>query len=124
MGLTQTTHHALYPRRSQEDKGAPEVDERIRSRCQVRRLHNIEVTWLTSRSISQYERKLEAWRKEGDQGVRIKRTAKDSRKVNRCIEERVREGKESVVVIDGVVQSKEKTVQELARPQYRDYRGG
>jgi hypothetical protein len=67
---------------------------------------------------------LEAWRKEGDQGVRIKRTAKDSRKVNRCIEERVREGKESVVVIDGVVQSKEKTVQELARPQYRDYRGG
>jgi hypothetical protein len=81
------------------------------------------VIWLTSRSISQYERKLEEWRKQGEQGIRIKRTAKERRKVNRCIEERVRQGIESVVVIDGVVESKEKTTQELARPQYREYRG-
>jgi hypothetical protein len=81
------------------------------------------VIWLTSRSISQYEHKLEEWRKQGEQGIRIKRTAKERRKVNRCIEERVRQGIESVVVIDGVVESKEKTTQELARPQYREYRG-
>jgi hypothetical protein len=81
------------------------------------------VIWLTSRSISQYERKLEEWRKQGEQGIRIKRTAKKRRKVNRCIEERVRQGIESVVVIDGVVESKEKTTQELARPQYREYKG-
>jgi hypothetical protein len=81
------------------------------------------VIWLTSRSISQYERKLEEWRKQGEQGIRIKRTAKERRKVNRCIEERVRQGIESVVVIDGVVESKEKTTQELARPQYREYKG-
>jgi hypothetical protein len=73
--------------------------------------------------MSQYERKLEEWRKQGEQGIRIKRTAKERRKVNRCIEERVGQGIESVVVIDGVVESKEKTTQELARPQYREYRG-
>jgi DNA polymerase IIIc chi subunit len=59
----------------------------------------------------------------GDLGVRIKLTAKERRKVNRCIEERACKGKESIVVLDGVVQSKQKTDRELARTQYREYRG-
>jgi hypothetical protein len=69
------------------------------------------------KSISQYGSKLRSW------GIRKKSTAKDHRKINRCIAERAQKGKKSMVLIDGVVQAKEKEDREFARTQYREYGG-
>ncbi|KAI4958948.1 hypothetical protein J4E86_002668 [Alternaria arbusti] len=68
-------------------------------------------------SESQYERQLKIW------GIRKNRTRDEWRLINRVVEERRRQGKDSAVLINGVEQSKEKLDREFARSGYRDYGG-
>ncbi|KAI4917734.1 hypothetical protein J4E85_009826 [Alternaria conjuncta] len=68
-------------------------------------------------SESQYERQLKTW------GIRKNRTRDEWHLINRVVEERRRQGKESIVLINGVEQSKEKLDREFARSGYREHGG-
>ncbi|KAF1828055.1 hypothetical protein BDW02DRAFT_603829 [Decorospora gaudefroyi] len=90
------------------------VKEQKRKLQDVRKImqsHGLDAT------ISQYERKLKDW------GLRKNLTVKAWRKIFSHWEERIRQGKSSLVLIDGVAQSKEKIERELARTRNREYEG-
>jgi hypothetical protein len=55
--------------------------------------------------------------------MRKNRTKKEWRQINRVVEERSRQGKDSTVFIEGVELPKEKLCREIARTQNRQYEG-
>jgi hypothetical protein len=64
-------------------------------------------------SESQYYLQINKW------GIRKNRKGDEWRQIHYHFKERKRQGKKSVVLIDGVEQSEEKITREMARPQYR-----
>jgi hypothetical protein len=64
-------------------------------------------------SESQYERQLKIW------GVRKSRRRTDWCRIIRHLDGLVGQGKDSVVIVDGIEQLKEKISREVARNKYR-----
>ena len=56
-------------------------------------------------------------------GIRKNRKRDEWRLIKRVVEERRLQGRESTVIIDGIVQPSERLKREFARSQYRNYGG-
>ena len=67
--------------------------------------------------MSQYERQLKSW------GIRKYRKRDEWRVIRRVVDERRLEGRDSAVLIDGVVQPSDRLEREFARSEYRRYEG-